>query len=183
MRSLILGLDVSPKRLGWGYVDLVTGEAAGCGCEAIDLPEHGWHHKRVSGALADIWWHGAPDGDCEVQAVYIEQPWLSPRSGTKSAYSAGRAVSAAQGACERRWPHAPIAFLHPQEWRKLAGIANKGKEPIVLRALELGFGREVPGDQSRVLEWVVPGGQDAADAACIARAGWVRNEEIMEAAA
>ncbi len=26
MRSLLIGLDVSPRRLGWGLVDLVTGE-------------------------------------------------------------------------------------------------------------------------------------------------------------
>lgn len=157
-----------------------------CGCEAIDLPDHGWQHQQVARALrrvADValWDSSNPRG--EVQLVYIEQPWLAPRSGTKSAYSAGRAVQAVQAEVERRWPHAPIEYVQPSEWRKLAGVSQKGKEAVVLRALDLGFGVEVMHDQSCVLSWEIPGGQDAADAACIAYAGWVRNEDTVARAA
>lgn len=185
VRSLVLGLDVSPKRLGWGLVDLVTGEPVACGMESLDLPSKGWAHQQAMFALrrvndAAIW--DSDDRRREIQAVYIEQPGLPPISGTKSAYNAGRAVQAVQGEVERRWPWTgEPQYLQPKEWRVLAGLpGNASKEDIYLRAIELGFGTEHPGDQSRVMEWSIQGGQDAADAALIAIAGQRRNQDTWD---
>jgi Holliday junction resolvasome RuvABC endonuclease subunit len=185
--SLILGLDVSPRRLGWGLVSLIDGSPVDCGMEPIGLPDHGWQHQQVARALERVaargkydpsvpagqWYQGA-----EIQAVYIEQPWLSPRSGTKSAYNAGRAVQAAQSEVERRWPWAPIEYLQPAEWKLLAGLKGNATKPQIMdqawRVLSLDRGDFMAGV---VVE------QDAADALLIAVAGWHRNEDTMEQAA
>ena len=197
MRSLLLGLDVSPRRMGWGLVDLVSGEPIACGCEAIELPPSDkhpertqWDRRRVVEALrwlpgydpprpnpdvtsASMWLPRELRG--EVQAVYIEHP-ISRFPGM--AYDEGRAVGMVHAEVQRRWPHAPVEYLKPAEWRLLAGLkGNASKGDVTLRAIELGFGDEVMEDQSRCLSWVVPGGQDAADAACIAVAGQRRNGE------
>jgi Holliday junction resolvasome RuvABC endonuclease subunit len=172
--SLILGIDVSPRRLGWGLVDLVTGEPVACGMEPIDLPDHGWSHTQIARALdvvvvntGTFFLHQGG----EVQAIYIEQPALPPVSGPKSAYNAGRAVQEAHNACERRWPHAPIEYLQPSEWKKLAGLKGNAKKDLVWRLADelLGDYRAAPS-------------QDAADALLIAVAGWHRNEDVMERA-
>lgn len=209
MRSLLLGIDVSPRRLGWGLVDLVTGEAVACGCENIELPDHGWQHQQVAAALGVVkiptcvkCWNGQvstfsinADGmgagsvgvckNCrgmrvaEVQAVYMED---TAKAGKFRQHDAGRAQGIAQDEVERRWPWVvPVQFMAPAEWKKEAGMkGNASKPEITARAITLGFGEEIMADQSRVMEWVIPGGQDAADAACIAYAGWVRNQDIME---
>ena len=178
-RSLLLGIDVSPKRLGYGLVDLVTGEPVACGMEPIDLPHAGWHHQQVQRALGviDPGGPGGPD-DFEIQAVFIED---TAGAGKFRQHDAGRAQGMVQAEVERRWPWVTVQFLKPSEWKKLAGLkGNASKEEVYLRALDLGFGVEQPGDQSRVLEWVVPGGQDAADAGCIAVAGQRRNQESWD---
>jgi Holliday junction resolvasome RuvABC endonuclease subunit len=171
--SLILGIDVSPRRLGWGLVDLVTGEPVACGMEPIDLPDHGWSHDQVARALVNVgrrWVIGeVVTSTSEVQAIYIEQPALPPVSGPKSAYNAGRAVQEAHNACERRWPHAPIEYLMPSSWRKYAGLkGNASKADVMAAALAMVDG---------------PLAQDAADALLIAVAGFHSNEEIMAVAA
>lgn len=181
--ALVAGFDVSPNRMGWGLVRLDDGSPVACGMENIDLPSAGWKHQQLAVALGAVE-RALPD-DGEVSICFLEQPWLSPRSGTKSAYSAGRAVQAAQAEVERRWPWAPIEYLQPAEWKSLAGV-NTGmtmddiypvarppypdlkalKPGIYVRACRLGF---APGEH-----------QDAADAGCIAVAGWHRNQDTNE---
>ena len=181
VRSLLLGIDVSPKRMGWGLVDLITGEPVSCGMEPIDLPHAGWHHQQVQRAIRnfseiDRYANGKLYG--EIQAVFIED---TAGAGKFRQHDAGRAQGMVQAEVERRWPWVTVQFLKPSEWKKLAGLkGNASKEEVYLRALDLGFGVEQPGDQSRVLEWVVPGGQDAADAGCIAVAGQRRNQESWD---
>ncbi len=162
--------------MGWGLVDLITGEPVGCGMEAIDLPDHGWSSKWVARALeapCHVFWYGDINPvqlTTEIQAVYIEQPWLSPKSGTKSAYSAGRAVQATHGEVERRWPWAPVEYLQPAEWRALCGLkGNASKIEVYEHAAAVG-GRLIMADG-------VCQTQDAADALCIAVAGQIRNGE------
>ena len=170
VRSLLLGIDVSPRRLGYGLVDLLTGEPVACGCEAIDLPDHGWSRKRVAVALNNV-----PGGipfayppAYEIQAVYIEHP-ISRFPGV--AYDEGRAVGITQAEVERRWPHAPVEFLKPAEWRKLAGLPGNASKTDVWR---------------HAYEVVAPalhiGVQDAADALLIAVAGQRRNGENWQRA-
>ena len=176
MRSLLVGLDVSPLRMGFGVVDLLTGEPITCGMVPIELPKNDWSYLPVARALDDLYVSNHKHG--EVQAAYMEQPAFPRQSGPRSAFFAGMAVGIARTEVKRRWPHAPVEMLAPSEWRLLAGLkGNASKDDVTLRAIDLGFGDEVMESQSRSLSWVVPGGQDAADAACIAVAGQRRNGE------
>ena len=192
----MLGLDVSPKRMGWGLVDLLTGEPIACGMESLDLPSAGWAHQQAARALGAVTLHqstyefptinetaasiesriGRPPRDVrgEIQAVYIEQPALPPVSGTKSAYSAGRAVQAVHGEVERRWPWADIQYLQPGEWRKLAGLpGNASKADVMTTAVDAMY------RATGVLHTNVET-QDAADALLIALAGQRRNADTWE---
>lgn len=177
VRSLLLGLDVSPKRLGWGLVDLLTGEPVACGCESIDLPDHGWMHQQVQTALTTVTRHMTAPGDGsaridgyvirklvgEIQAVYVED---TAQAGKYRQHDAGRAQGIVQAEVERRWPWAPVQFLKPSEWKKLAGLkGNAGKHEVYEVAI-------------KVHQPV--GMQDAADALLIAVAGQRRNNENWE---
>ena len=167
MRSLLLGLDVSPRRMGWGLVDLVSGEPVACGCEAIDLPQNGWERMIVSAALLRGPLNAMkPDG--EVQAAYIEHP-ISRFPGM--AYDEGRAVGMVHAEVQRRWPHAPVEYLKPAEWRVLAGLkGNASKQDVFWAAIDLGV-------RWNHVEETDDINQDAADALLIAVAGQRRNGE------
>jgi Holliday junction resolvasome RuvABC endonuclease subunit len=168
MRSLLLGIDVSPKRLGWGLVDLVTGEPVACGCESIDLPSHGWMHQQVQRALHDltISTHDAiSQGFWEIQCVFIED---TAQAGKYRQHDAGRAQGIVQAEVERRWPHVvPVQFLKPSEWKKLAGLKGNANKDVVLGHAQLNYNVRIDT-------------QDAADALLIAVAGQRRNGETWE---
>lgn len=162
----VLGLDVSPLRLGWGLVSLDDGTAIACGMERIDLPHKGWMETQITEALKSL-------PPCHVAAVYIEQPALPPVSGTKSAYNAGRAIQAAHTVVRKRWPEAPVEYLMPSEWKKLAGLPGNAKKASVLDAVDALT-------RDNVAAWSPE--QDAADALLIALAGQRRNEENWQKA-
>ena len=167
MRSLLLGIDVSPKRMGWGLVDLITGEPVACGMEPIDLPHVGWHHQQVARALGVID-PGGPD-DFEIQAVFIED---TAGAGKFRQHDAGRAQGMVQAEVERRWPWVTVQFLKPSEWKKLAGLKGNATKGEVMTLAE-GIGDHVhPGPSSM--------SQDAADALLIAVAGQRRNQESWD---
>jgi Holliday junction resolvasome RuvABC endonuclease subunit len=172
MRSLLLGIDVSPKRLGWGLVDLVTGEPVACGCESIDLPDHGWMHQQVQRALGKLpGYHVEFPPPIEIQCVFIED---TAQAGKYRQHDAGRAQGIVQAEVERRWPHVvPVQFLKPAEWKKLAGLrGNATKADVFTEALR------IRGVLS--LTETPDFTQDAADALLIAVAGQRRNDETWE---
>lgn len=186
MRSLLLGLDVSPKRLGWGLVDLVTGEPVACGCEPINLPSHGWMHQQVAFALQGpehVLWHGdvnPPYYVKEIQCVYIED---TAQAGKYRQHDAGRAQGIVQAEVERRWPWATVQFLKPSEWKKLAGLkGNATKAEVLIEAAcitPLGF-LPYSDISERGITRLDNVPQDAADALLIAVAGQRRNQENWE---
>lgn len=165
---LVLGLDVSPLRLGWGLVLLDDGSYHASGHSDINLSHHEWHPERVADAV-DAIVHATRGG--QVSVVGVELPWIRF---PKNAFMAGRAVQAAVGAARRRFREAAVYELQPGEWRKLAGLPNTGKEPVALAAAALRPGALYPGDMS----------QDEADGVMIAVAAqrlnvatWTRGVE------
>jgi Holliday junction resolvasome RuvABC endonuclease subunit len=178
VRSLLLGIDVSPRRLGWGLVDLVTGDPVACGCESIDLPDHGWMHQQVFQAFHDMIWTAdgsmGETGDWEIQAVFIED---TAQAGKYRQHDAGRAQGIVQAEVERRWPHVvPVQFLKPSEWKKIAGLkGNATKADVMEAACTLAIVLR----EARAVRLVFDT-QDAADALLIAVAGQRRNDETWE---
>jgi Holliday junction resolvasome RuvABC endonuclease subunit len=180
--SLCLGLDVSPKRLGWALARLEDGAPVACGMEAIELPANGWDRMRMREALTVAGteaWNAV--GAREIHYVAIELPALVAKSGPKSAFMAGRAYQEAISAARRRWPWAWVDEMQPSEWRRLAGLkGNASKDDVKLRAAYMGF--PLPGAvEVSVFETNLDKcPQDAADAACIAVAGVERNRQTLK---
>lgn len=181
--SLCLGLDVSPRRIGWGLVDLVTGEPVACGCEhlwttstrkaeheAVDWTRQTERTRRAIHRVHSLssWdGYGRPSKG-EIQAVFIEHP-ISRFAGM--AYDEGLAVGVAMAEVQRRWPWVTVQFLKPSEWRNLAGLkGNASKAEVMLRAVRRLY-PDIPDPLS----------QDAADALLIAVAGQRRNGESWDA--
>lgn len=177
--SLCLGIDVSPKRLGWALARLEDGAPVACGCEAIELPANGWKPGWVRDHLVLALFRNQVEG--EIHYVAVERPALPPKSGTNSAFNAGRAYQEAISAVRRRWPWAVVDEMQSSEWRRLAGLSgNASKNAVMLHAVStLGF--VLPGQvrKSEGLTDLTRASQDAADAACIAVAGVRRNAETL----
>lgn len=203
MSALVVGLDPSPLRLGWGAVTLDDGAAVACGMERLDLPGMGWSDDQAREALRVVDERLTRLGHT-VAAVYIEQPALVHQ---KASFDAGRAVQEVLVAARRRWPHADGPhFLQPSEWKALAevpanprGLRNVALVGYVLHKLEE-EGRQGAVEAivastlkpSELKPWVyalaveagfAPGdSQDAADAALVALAGQRRNAETWDRA-
>jgi Holliday junction resolvasome RuvABC endonuclease subunit len=182
LRSLLLGIDVSPKRLGWGLVDLVTGDPVACGCESIDLPDHGWMHQQVFQAFHDMIWTAdgsmGETGDWEIQCVFIED---TAQAGKYRQHDAGRAQGIVQAEVERRWPHVvPVQFLKPSEWKKLAGLKGNATKVEVMTAATSIWDGAILSAEPDAMSWNGIDTQDAADALLIAVAGQRRNDETWE---
>lgn len=210
MIAAVLGLDVSPLRLGYGLVTLDDGRALACGMERIDLPNKGWSHEQVGNALAIVE-SACERTRCEVSVIGIEDPHKSTASGGQSSFMAGRAVQEVVSSCHRRWPHAPLGFLQPSEWRRLAEVPPDPRDPDNKRrtikgaALRAAVVAELDATGYAAMAfdidllpavgikpWVMatamkqgfhPGrSQDAADAACIALATQRLNAATHDAA-
>jgi Holliday junction resolvasome RuvABC endonuclease subunit len=182
LRSLLLGIDVSPKRLGWGLVDLVTGDPVACGCESIDLPDHGWMHQQVQRALFDGPTNSMFEPGCrkasEIQCVFIED---TAQAGKYRQHDAGRAQGIVQAEVERRWPHVvPVQFLKPSEWKKLAGLKGNATKVEVMTAATSIWDGAILSAEPDAMSWNGIDTQDAADALLIAVAGQRRNDETWE---
>lgn len=157
---LIMGLDSSPTRLGWGVVRDEDGLSAACGVHHLDgSPE------AVRGALRDIERRLA---DAEVSLCYVEEVYPPGRG---MAYRTGIALGYVEYAVRARWPWAPIARVTPARWRSVVGIghapasvAGRGarREWLKTRAL-------VVAEQHG---FTTQGSDDAAEGALIALAAW-----------
>lgn len=167
---VILGVDISPRRCGWGVARLEDGAPLACGMQTVNLPD------------PDGMWMGSGDrmrdglilaqrdiselGDVRVELVYVEEPAKSVPGGGPVAFASGRAFQLCLTLLDAVYPDRPVEILGPTEWRRLAGLpGNCGKDVVYAHSLE-----RLPADGKRA--------QDAADALCVAMAGWRSNLEI-----
>lgn len=149
VRALILGLDVSARRIGWALVDYETGKPIACDVQAVSADDD-LRARRV--AFREV----ARDADArgDVCAVLLEDAHAGPsRRGTViHALSVGNVEAWAAA----RWPDVLVDRVTPAAWRSAAGLPSKGKQPVMDWATELLRYRPT---------------QDAADALGIATAG------------
>jgi Holliday junction resolvasome RuvABC endonuclease subunit len=157
---LVLGLDPQRTRLGYGVVS-TDGEVIrplGCGVDHPALLEPlGEFIRRALGELRGGWLAG-------ISVVYVEAPHVgaSRRIAVDHAMVVGRVLQEA----ERTFAGAPVELLQPSEWRRLCGLSGGAtKAQVMAWSQAYGFDPD--------------GMQDAADAACVAVAGAVRNAEIV----
>lgn len=147
-RSLILGLDVSPKRIGWAIVDYDTGHHIRHGVEHVNGDDD-LRARRI--AFRNVTHAAESRGD--VCAVILEDAYVgvSRRGTIVHAVSVGNVEAWAA----MRWPDQLVVRLAPATWRATVGLPTRGKDPVREWAAQL------IGDVS----------QDEADALGVAIAG------------
>jgi len=155
-RSLILGLDVSARRIGWALIDYDSGEVVRLGTE--DTPAGG-----VSGddllerreAFTEI--ARTADGLGDVCAVLVEDAFVGPNRQGSLVHA--MAIGNVEAFAAARWGTILVDRLRVGVWRSVLGLPARGKGPVLVWA-----------------RGVVGGGlfgQDAADALAVARAAFV----------
>lgn len=151
MTSLILGVDASPRRIGWALIDYEVGDLVDAGVEKT-LAGDDLRNRRI--AVRRIASTARNRGD--VFAVFVEDAYAGPnRRGT---IDHATTVGNVEAFMLERWPRILVARIAPSSWRSLLGIARTGKAG----PLEYAEARE---PERRFLF------QDEADALCIAVAG------------
>lgn len=147
-RSLILGLDVSARRIGWAAVSYETGEPIASGVQHVSANDD-LRARRI--AFREV----ARDADArgDVCAVLLEDAHAGPsRRGTViHALSVGNVEAWAAA----RWPDVLVDRVTPAAWRSAVGLPSQGKQPVLDWATDLLRFRP---------------SQDAADALGVARA-------------
>lgn len=168
MSPCLVGLDISPLRIGWAVVDLEDGCPLKVGTVHVNLPHNSWSAEQLAYDL--IRGPGLYIYDKDVALIYIEQPMSQF---VKAQYQAGMAVGMVSTIIQRDWEKGPPQFLAPSEWRKLCGLAGNCKKEVVFDHATA---------QLEGTGLTLDGSQDAADALCVAIAGQRRNQEIWELA-
>lgn len=196
---VVLGLDRSRDRLGWGVATLGAGEPVACGVLDLSIGgADGFDGRRLDLASASVRELAADLiglYGVDVAAVFIEAPYAG-RSGAVTVELA-MAVGATWQMAAATWPGAPVSFLAPGEWKRLAGVpadprdgrrplrggalrdavaddlANRGHREVAtkLRGLRLTGLKPWPMARAMMLGFRPNGRQDAADAGLIAVAG------------
>ena len=174
--SILLGLDPSPLRIGWAYVDLETGAPARCGTQMFAKTDDGLLCPRsVRDALRAIDLYTLDD----IAVVYVETGFIGPnrRGSAHHMEALGQCVQAAS----RRWTRAVIQRIAPAEWRKACGLKGNTPKTDVMEAARARALEESPTGYiaAQLIAELQEHGQDAADALMIATAGWTINQRII----
>lgn len=145
--EITLGIDVSGTRIAYALYSnpgLITQSQT---------------HRLTAGRQYELIREALKEARSEVPEpgfIGIEQPHFGfPRA----AYMHGMAVARTEDACRSVFPHAPIRFFQPSEWRRISGVGGRATKERVDEFVR-GFG-------------FAPKTQDEADAAAIALAMWV----------
>jgi len=157
-RAVLLGLDPSTVALGWAILDLKTGSPILCGTAKVDKL------RAALGSLEAGLFAGLEEvSDIipgKVELIYCERHFVG--KSRKVTIILAEAVGSVLMGCDVIWPGISRNRFVPQEWKKGVGLGHNAPKPqIRAKAIHLGW---------------EPDTQDAADAGCIASAGWLENE-------
>ena len=169
--DVVLGIDPSKTKMGWGVVMDADGSPGPCGAADLDgSPQATWEAIAALDVMLDAraW---------EPVLVYVEYPF-GGRGGGHGIFLSGVAVGLAEMAARRFWPLAAIDRIGSMSWRPKVGLRNRApagvgdsrkwlKAADVVEAQRLGF------DVPLVGKRVIRPSDDAADGALIARAAWL----------
>lgn len=161
-RSLVIGLDVSPLRIGWALVSYETGEAINAGCQIVAANDDLRARREAFREVART-----ADGLGDVGAVILEDAYAGPnRAGTiRHALAIGNVEAFAAA----RWPDVLVDRLGAAAWRSQLSLEQRGKEAPLEYARAV-WSADVGGELGACVA-KARHEQDAADALCIAKAG------------
>lgn len=166
-RDLILGFDVSKKRIGVGVVCYQTGQCVDAQVWMTDKP--GFELARRCSLVE---WYANSLIGTTVHAVFLEDTFLMRHTGMVDSIVALGNVEALAAFL---WPGRLVDRIKPTTWRKTLNLQPRGKDDPLFYAREhfhndtgthLSAHLGVPATRSKS-----SGEQDAADALCIAKAG------------
>lgn len=176
---MLLGLDVSPSKVGIGAVlDEDGSPALPATFELVDGPES---IRELVGAL----YFRLGSERLEPMVAYLERPGHAARGGAGQ-LDAGIAIGMWWFALRHAWPHLVIDTITATAWRSKVGLPRPESWPVKLEAHErrrwwkncaiaeagrLGF--ELPEVGKRLRRY----SDDAAEGALIARACWLDAED------
>lgn len=174
--QVVLGVDPSKTKVGWGMVNAASGAALRCGSRELDgSPE----------AVRRFWLDvGRIVRQHDLVPVFALVEYPFGGRGSKGIFESGVAVGMHELAMRMQWPGLTIDRIDSQRWRSLAGVPRAPKELPARsterrnwlkvadcdRATELGFRLPTRGVQ------VIRPDDDAADGALIAYAAWKQLE-------
>lgn len=176
MIPVVLGLDPSKTKLGWGCVRDDDGSPIRADYEPLDgSPERS--HRAI---VAIARWLAVRD--LEPVFALVEYPFGG--KGSAGIFDSGVAVGMVELSVRLCWPSMPCDRIGAIHWRPKVGVPkapadypagstarrNWLKEADVARARELGFDIPIVGVRKRRPS------DDAADGALIARTAWLRLE-------
>lgn len=148
-RSLILGLDVSPRRIGWALINYDN--ATYIKANTTHTPRGNDLTNRQQ-AFTDI--ARTADSLGDICAIILEDAYAGPnRAGT---ITHALSIGNVEGFAATRWPSILVERIKPATWRKHCGLPRQGKEPV----------KEWAANKTGTLL-----DQDASDALAIAHAG------------
>ncbi len=142
--AVIIGLDVSERRVGFAVVEYDSGMCVSTG--VMFTPAGDDLNTRVQA------WHtishtANQTGDIEL--VLIEAPWSGPnRQGSiRGAMAVGNLAGIAAMSLGRT---ILVDTIQPAHWRSLCGLPGRGKEPVAEWATQA-LGRAVTQDEADAL--------------------------------
>jgi Holliday junction resolvasome RuvABC endonuclease subunit len=136
-RSVILGLDASPKRIGWAVIDYDSAVPLKWGVEHIDqirtLTKDADDLRARRLAFREI--SRIANGRGDVCAVIVEDAYVgaSKLGSIVHALSVGNVEAFAAAA----WPFVLVSRVKAATWRKQIGVKQRGKEATIEWAREL----------------------------------------------
>ena len=124
-RAVIVGLDVSERRVGYCLADYDSGEPLETGTIPTQQGED--LHARVN-AWRHISHTANQTGD--IQLVLIEAPWSGPNR--QGAARHAMAIGNLAGIAAARLGHSVLVdTIQPATWRSIIGIPTRGKTPVM----------------------------------------------------
>lgn len=142
--AVIIGLDVSERRIGYAIVNYDSGQCVKTG--VMHTPAGNDLNTRVQA------WHSishAANQTGDIALVLIEAPWSGPnRQGSiRGAMAVGNLAGIAATRLGRQ---ILVDTIQPTQWRSLCGLPTKGKEPVAEWANRV-LNRQVTQDEADAL--------------------------------
>jgi Holliday junction resolvasome RuvABC endonuclease subunit len=172
--TIALGIDVSPKRMGWAAVDWDTQEPLALGVEDLQQKDDGWLENQVFRAMREVN-KRIPPG--EVYVVGIEDGYMGPNANTNREQM--RVIGCTQMAVRVVIGDVTIWPIPAGTWRKAIGLKPVSRKRADVKAATMEWAKPVLVNCGMYSEQRDPA-EDAADALGIATACarlTVRNEE------
>ena len=142
--AVLIGLDVSERRIGYAILNYDSGECVETG--VMHTPAGNDLNTRVQA------WHSishAANQTGDIALVLIEAPWSGPnRQGSiRGAMAVGNLAGIA---ATRLGRNILVDTIQPTQWRSLCGISTRGKEPVMTWATNR-LGRTITQDEADAL--------------------------------